>query len=370
MHFYCYHFKDFNNDTRHLTHIERSLYRDLMDLYYETEKPIPDNKEWLYRKLLCRSDEEKQALDFVLEEFFVVKKLKGDKEPCYHHNRIDREIKAYYNSPKNRNTVTQSVTVAVTHRNAGNNDTVTHDSNTVTQQRNAGVTNAERQKALRERKSAMVSALSEIGVNASSSMKTEELKALCEQHNVTPIVTQSHDTVTDTVTQNSNTVTQGSNESNDTVTDDVTQFRESITNNHKPITINQEDSNTPITPKGGVTEDLPEGFQRFWEAYPNHSGRRKDKHKCLLVWQKNKLESIADTIVQHAKAMSNTKKWRDGYEPLALSYLNGKQWLDGLPEESEQPGVVYDKDGYPIAGFEHIDYTKGTYLREDGSRGF
>lgn len=367
MHFYCYHFKDFNNDTRHLTHIERSLYRDLMDLYYETEKPIPDNKEWLYRKLLCRSDEEKQALDFVLEEFFTIKKLKGDQEPCYHHNRIDREIKAYHHSQKNgngsganRNAVTQSNAVTQHNETVTQSVTpsVTQSNDTVTQQRNASVTNAERQKALRERKSAMVSALSEIGVSACSSMKTEELKALCEQHNVTP-----------SVTQNNETVTQDSNESNDTVTQSVTPFRESIINNHKPITINHSIVNTPLTPHGGVTQDEPAGFQRFWEAYPNHNGRRKDKHKCLNHWRKYKLESLTDKIVQHVKAMTNTKKWREGYEPLAMSYLNGRQWLDGVPDETTPSGVIY-KDGVPFAGFQHIDYTAGTYLREDGTRGF
>ena len=37
---YPHHIRDFNQATRHLTRIERSVYRDLMDLYYDTELPL------------------------------------------------------------------------------------------------------------------------------------------------------------------------------------------------------------------------------------------------------------------------------------------------------------------------------------------
>ena len=40
MHYYSHNIGDFNNSTRHLTRVERSLYRDLIELYYDSEQPL------------------------------------------------------------------------------------------------------------------------------------------------------------------------------------------------------------------------------------------------------------------------------------------------------------------------------------------
>jgi len=40
MNYYPHHIGDFNSATRHLTRIERSVYRDLIELYYDTEAPL------------------------------------------------------------------------------------------------------------------------------------------------------------------------------------------------------------------------------------------------------------------------------------------------------------------------------------------
>lgn len=40
MNYYQHHIGDFNNATRHLSLVERAIYRDLLDMYYDTEKPI------------------------------------------------------------------------------------------------------------------------------------------------------------------------------------------------------------------------------------------------------------------------------------------------------------------------------------------
>lgn len=50
------------------------------------------------------TDELVQALTLVLDKFFVVKKLKGDVEPMYHHPRLDAEIKAYHSSEGKKGT--------------------------------------------------------------------------------------------------------------------------------------------------------------------------------------------------------------------------------------------------------------------------
>jgi len=90
MHYYQYNIADFNNATRHLTRVERSVYRDAIDLYYDSEQPLPaDDIAQLERKLLCRSDDEKHALVVILGEFFTL------KEGEHHHSRCDLEIEKY-----------------------------------------------------------------------------------------------------------------------------------------------------------------------------------------------------------------------------------------------------------------------------------
>lgn len=90
MHSYQHNIKTFNNATRHLTRVERCLYRDLIELYYDTEQPLPaDDFDRLSRKVLAHSADEKAALRYVLDEFFV---LTGD---VYTHDYCDSVIETY-----------------------------------------------------------------------------------------------------------------------------------------------------------------------------------------------------------------------------------------------------------------------------------
>ena len=90
MHYYQHNIKTFNNATRHLTHIERALYRDLIELYYDTEKPIrADKLEELERRLLAKTAEEKESLRRVLAEYFT------KKDGYYVHDRCEKELEKY-----------------------------------------------------------------------------------------------------------------------------------------------------------------------------------------------------------------------------------------------------------------------------------
>lgn len=89
MNFYPHHIKDFNNSTRHLTRVERSVYRDAIELYYDTESVLFDDVDKLSRRLLCVSEEEKIALKTVLSEFFI--KTDGG----FFHERCESEISKY-----------------------------------------------------------------------------------------------------------------------------------------------------------------------------------------------------------------------------------------------------------------------------------
>lgn len=68
MNYYEHHLGDYAKDTGHLTIMEHGAYRLLLDRYYSTEEGIPAAQA--YRLARARSDEERHAVDVVLEEYF------------------------------------------------------------------------------------------------------------------------------------------------------------------------------------------------------------------------------------------------------------------------------------------------------------
>jgi len=97
MHYYQFNIADYRKDTAHLSIVEHGIYRQLLDLYYLEEKPIPKETQWVIRRLSLGSDSDILALNNVLSDFF---KLENDG---YHHARCDAEIAIYHaNAEKNR----------------------------------------------------------------------------------------------------------------------------------------------------------------------------------------------------------------------------------------------------------------------------
>jgi uncharacterized protein YdaU (DUF1376 family) len=118
MNFYQFHIGDFNLHTAHLTLEEEAVYRRLLDYYYDTESPIPEETQLVIRRLRLGSYKETVAL--ILNEFFIL-------EPDGWHNlRADIEISEYNKKAerarengkkggrpkKNKGIKTQSVPVA------------------------------------------------------------------------------------------------------------------------------------------------------------------------------------------------------------------------------------------------------------------
>lgn len=90
MNHYPHHIGDFNSATRHLTFVERALYRELLDLYYDTERPLNADVSKIARRVLANTEELREALVVVLEEFFLL----GDDG--WHNDRCDREIASFH----------------------------------------------------------------------------------------------------------------------------------------------------------------------------------------------------------------------------------------------------------------------------------
>jgi uncharacterized protein YdaU (DUF1376 family) len=84
MHFYPFNIGDYATATAHLEPLEDIAYRRLMDLYYSTEKPIPECLNKTARLIRMRTHSE--CIAIVLDEFF---NLESDG---YHHDRIDVEL--------------------------------------------------------------------------------------------------------------------------------------------------------------------------------------------------------------------------------------------------------------------------------------
>jgi uncharacterized protein YdaU (DUF1376 family) len=89
MHYYSFHVSDYIHDTAHLSIYEDLAFRRLLDLYYTSEKPIPNKTQEVSRRI--RMSSQSNAVQTVLEEFFMF-----DKEnDCWFHKRCDKAIVDY-----------------------------------------------------------------------------------------------------------------------------------------------------------------------------------------------------------------------------------------------------------------------------------
>lgn len=86
MNYYPHHIGDYSRDTAHLSMLEDAAYRRMLDLYYASERPLPKNRDGLYRLVRARTPEEKLAVDVILGEFFTETK-KG-----WSQKRVEIEI--------------------------------------------------------------------------------------------------------------------------------------------------------------------------------------------------------------------------------------------------------------------------------------
>lgn len=86
MQYYNHHIGDFKRDTSFLCHKKRSIYLELIWLYYDTESCLPNDMKLLARKCEC---DETEIAD-ILELFFV------EEDDGFHHKRIDEELRKVY----------------------------------------------------------------------------------------------------------------------------------------------------------------------------------------------------------------------------------------------------------------------------------
>lgn len=84
MNYYKRHIGDYLKDTAHLSLLEHGVYARLLDVYYTRESAIPDAQA--ARLIGARTQEEREAMQLVLEEFFEL------KDGAWVQQRCEREL--------------------------------------------------------------------------------------------------------------------------------------------------------------------------------------------------------------------------------------------------------------------------------------
>lgn len=86
MHYFQFNIGDYARSTVHLSPMEDLAYRRLLDMYYDTEAPIPLETQWVARRI--RMDTE--IVEVVLNDMF------RRTDDGFRHPRCDAEIAAYH----------------------------------------------------------------------------------------------------------------------------------------------------------------------------------------------------------------------------------------------------------------------------------
>ena len=77
---------DYNSKTSHLSFIEDSAYRRLLDAYYIRGGPIEFDRGGLFRITRAMTEQEQAAVIKICDEFFTLQNNK------LHHQRVDEEL--------------------------------------------------------------------------------------------------------------------------------------------------------------------------------------------------------------------------------------------------------------------------------------
>lgn len=90
MNYYQHHIGDFRSGTINMSRLSRWIYRDMLDVYYDTEKPLPLDFDLLCDMLGVESDEELKIVERLLRFKFV------KTDDGYRNARCDKEISIYH----------------------------------------------------------------------------------------------------------------------------------------------------------------------------------------------------------------------------------------------------------------------------------
>jgi len=72
----------------------------------------------------------------------------------------------------------------------------------------------------------------------------------------------------------------------------------------------------------------PNGFARFWEAYPNKSGKRDAEKAYIRALRRAEGPDPPRTILDGVERAKSSRKWREGFIKNPSTWLNQDCWTD------------------------------------------
>jgi uncharacterized protein YdaU (DUF1376 family) len=275
MNYYAFHIGDYSKDTRHLSWDEDMAYRRMIDAYYTREAPLPREKAKIYRIICATSEPQRDAVDIVLEEFFVL------ADDGYRQARCDQVIE-------------DSKEAAVESDSRKENE-------------------KERQKRHRDERKKLFSTLRDKGVVPAFDAPTSTLRELVVTHTGhTPIT--SYDTVT---THNSNVI----------ATSDKQQTRRLPNPNPNPnpnININKTDSVFEEFWAACPRQSSQGNARTAWEVAIGKAAPDVIISAMKAFAAKTKATKTEDKFIPFPATWLDDERWLDGDLQPAQAMANAK----------------------------------------------
>jgi hypothetical protein len=98
-------------------------------------------------------------------------------------------------------------------------------------------------------------------------------------------------------------------------------------------------------------KEIEKEFNQFWESYKKKQKRKDCEKKYHILYSKNKLPKIIEHI-NIIESWHKTDKWKDGYQPDPLTWLNGERWNDEIPQPEKPKEEPKPLDG--IAAYNRL----------------
>jgi uncharacterized protein YdaU (DUF1376 family) len=90
VHYYKFNISDFRAGTHAMSELARWVYRDMLDIYYDTEKPLPLDPESLFDAMGAETEDRKAVIERILRAKFT------KTENGYVHAICDAVIADYH----------------------------------------------------------------------------------------------------------------------------------------------------------------------------------------------------------------------------------------------------------------------------------
>lgn len=105
---------------------------------------------------------------------------------------------------------------------------------------------------------------------------------------------------------------------------------------------------SPVPPYSPPTKSpsaapKPNGFARFWEAYPEKVGKRAAEAAFAKAVRRIEGDPLAAMLPAIDRA-KQSRKWREGIIPNPATWLNQDRWLDGVAPKSQSPPPAVGAD--------------------------